>query len=343
VVEGLQTAAWRWRWLALYVAATLLLRSLVPATQPLGDAQALLQEPDAWVHAGGMQQRVTGEAVRFEVAPGATGPAIATRRIEAPAPAAFLQLSACVAAPVPAQGVNLFLASLRGGALDFNRQYALYDLPGIASDCATDLLPRRADDGPAYVQLQLAGRESALALASLALTPLAENPSWRQLRLPALALGVLLLLGLFAPYGLGHRNLLAWGGLGTVVAIIIGCCMSVSLKADVFALLTGGRSLPVPVDPALRMVQPFPVGGFSLFTLGHALLFALATLLLAGRRAWGWLDLVGLGATTEILQIYVPGRGPGLSDALVDWQGVAVAMLLLFVVRRIQRVSLLLH
>ena len=35
-----------------------------------------------------------------------------------------------------------------------------------------------------------------------------------------------------------------------------------------------------------------------------------------------------LGLTTEALQVFVPGRGPGFYDMLVDWSGVLCGLVL---------------
>ena len=76
----------------------------------------------------------------------------------------------------------------------------------------------------------------------------------------------------------------------------------------------------------------------------HAVLFALAALFLGlarGREAW--VDLLFLGAATETLQRFVPGRGPGVSDMLVDWLGIAIGALLVVLLRRSERVGLFLE
>jgi VanZ family protein len=49
-----------------------------------------------------------------------------------------------------------------------------------------------------------------------------------------------------------------------------------------------------------------------------------------------------LGVATETLQIFVPGRGPGVTDVALDWSGLLAAALLLFFFGVSQRVGLLL-
>jgi hypothetical protein len=139
-------------------------------------------------------------------------------------------------------------------------------------------------------------------------------------------------------------GLLAALGIVTVAGIVFGCTVSVPLKADIYQIMTGGRVLAAPgagLDELL--LRAFPLGGFSVFTLLHAVLFAVAGTALGLARKRAWCDLLLLGALTETLQLFVPGRGPGVHDLLVDWSGVAVAALSVFSLRRSQRVRLLLQ
>ncbi|MDP5053148.1 MAG: VanZ family protein, partial [Congregibacter sp.] len=138
-------------------------------------------------------------------------------------------------------------------------------------------------------------------------------------------------------------GLLTLAGLLTVLVILFGCCVSVSLKADIYALLTGGRSSDAGAGLQSLLQVPFPLGGFSLFTFFHAVLFCGATFFLGLVRRHAWLDMLLLAPVTETLQLFVPGRGPGTSDMLVDWFGVAVALPLVFLLRRSQRVRSLLE
>ena len=81
----------------------------------------------------------------------------------------------------------------------------------------------------------------------------------------------------------------------------------------------------------------FVPGGFPLFTLGHAVLFASAGILLAPLAGRAWMDLLLLALASETLQRFVPGRGPGIDDVLVDWSGLLLAALLLGILRLAQR------
>jgi hypothetical protein len=331
----------RWRWLLLFLVASVLLREWVPAQLPGGEERELLGG-GRWQLSPGMRADATETSPRWEA--GAPVPAYASLLLaDLPAGAEFLAISACAADPVPARGVHLMLASQRRGVLDFNRQYELYGFPGLArGECTADALPRREGDGAAVLQLLLESSGQAVSLSRLTLTPLVENPHWRLLRRAALALGLLLLVPVFAAYARGSSR--PWRsalGLAAVLSILFGCLVSVPLKADIFALVSGGREVATTATPASLLAVVFPFrGGFYIFTLGHAVLFAGAAFFLGqvSHRAWG--DLLMLGVTTETLQIFVPGRGPGLSDIAVDWGGILLAALLLLLARLVQRIGL---
>lgn len=333
----------RWRWLLLFILCSQVIRFTVtpfeairaPVNVPLARGWTL--SPDMVLIPG--DGHVTFHAGRSR----GPGPATATRRLSVSDHAGFIELSACTAEG-GSQGAELLLASLRRGALDFNRQYAVYGFSALAGGaCARDQIPRRREDTAAYLQLQLTDVAATAQLVSLRVVELRQTPLWSVLRQVALPLGLLLLLW---PYRSYLRARPAWRvllGLGSLGAILLGCLVSTPLKADIYSLLTGGRELALSADPEALLSTPFPVGGFSLFSFGHAVLFASAGLFLAplaqGARQ-GWLDLMLLGVATETLQTFVPGRGPGLMDVALDWSGLLVAALLLLFFGVAQRVGL---
>ena len=265
---------------------------------------------------------------------------------------------------------EIMLASVYRGQLDFNRAYRLGALGGAAAgQCLSAVLPRRSGDGAAVLQIQLLGDVEAdadaqgqvqdpvqgragdkikdkvreLVLTQLSVRPLQENPAWRWTRRAMLPAGIALLVIAMASYARGRPTRCAWAGLLVVAGIVFGCCVSVSLKADIYAVLTGGRSLPARLPAAELLRLPFPIGGLPIFTGLHALLFALASLLLGLTQRRAWQDLMLLGLATEALQYFVPGRGPGLQDVLVDWIGVFCGLGLVVLLRHSGRVSLLLQ
>ena len=269
---------------------------------------------------------------------------------------------------------EIMLASVYRGHLDFNRAYRLGALGGAAAgQCLSAVLPRRRGDGAAVLQIQLLGdvegdadaqgqvqdranddakgragdkikdNVQELVLAPLSVRPLQENPAWRWTRRAMLPAGIALLVIAMASYARGRPTRCAWAGLLVVAGIVFGCCVSVSLKADIYAVLTGGRSLPARLPAAELLRLPFPTGGLPIFTGLHALLFGLASLLLGLTQRRAWQDLMLLGLATEALQYFVPGRGPGLQDVLVDWIGVFCGLGLVVLLRHSGRVSLLLQ
>ena len=273
---------------------------------------------------------------------------------------------------------EIMLASVYRGQLDFNRAYRLGALGGAAAgQCLSALLPRRSGDGAAVLQIQLLGdvegdadaqgqvqdrakgdaqgraadkikdnvqdNVQELVLAQLSVRPLQENPAWRWTRRAMLPAGIALLAIAMASYARGRPTRCARAGLLVVAGIVFGCCVSVSLKADIYALLTGGRSLPARLPAAELLRLPFPTGGLPIFTGLHALLFGLASLLLGLAQRRAWQDLMLLGLATEALQYFVPGRGPGLQDVLVDWIGVFCGLGLVVLLRHSGRISLLLQ
>lgn len=331
----------RWSPLLLFVALSLALKFALPAHLPVGPALAL-GDADAWVLSPSMAGSRSDDTLYWR----GSGPGVSTasRVVPAGREGSFLALHACLRqAPSVGAGAVL-LASENGGALDFNRHYFASRLSGVVpGECATDLFPRRDGDGDAIVQVVLLEPDELLAISEMAVTPMEENPRWRLLRIAMLPLGIGLVLGMFLPYLERKPRLPGVAGLGAVVAILFGCCVSVSLKADIYALLSGGRQIVVEQDLAGMLLNPFPLGGFSLFTLLHAVFFACASGFLETQRRGAWLDLLFLGVVSETLQIWVPGRGPGVSDMLVDWTGVAAGLVLVLVFRGGQRVRLLLQ
>ena len=335
-----------WWPMVLFMACAPLLVGTAPVFEPIAESLEVRsgQWGEEWVL---RSLQVESTPAGLALHPGGDSTGLATRTLDLPAATRFVALQLCFGARESGTIPRLLMLSLRDGHPQENRQYRLYDLDEAApGTCVEDAVPRFASDDAgapnALLQVQVSG--GRLDIAALRVQPLVETRAWRQLRSVALPVGLALLaipfvLGLRKPQGRSLQQLL---GLGTVAVIIFGCCISVELKAQIARLLqfdVMAAGAPPALEELLR--TEFGGKGFGVFTLGHAGLFALAALLLTPGSRRAWMDLVLLALATESLQRFVPGRGPGLDDVLVDWSGLLLASLLLAALRFAQRHGLL--
>lgn len=327
----------RWRWLIIYFGVSVALAAAIAPYQSTAPSQSILASDDWW-GSDGIHALPESEIVRWRAAQ--EGVQYANTIVAVPDSATSVRLRACIENQPAADTTMLMLASVAQGALDFNRQYALWSAAiGDGPGCFEDVFPRHRQDGVAVVQIQLQDIDDELALSLLEVTPLTENLEWRITRQIMLLLGVALIVMLFAKDIHSKPRPIAWFGLLGVAVILFGCTVSTDLKADIYALFTGGRSIPIQASVRELLETVFPIGGFSIFTYMHAILFAGTTFVLSLVRPRAWMDLLLLAPITETLQIFVPGRGPGVLDMMVDWQGVLVGAALAFLFRRSGYVS----
>lgn len=333
----------RWRWVLLFLLPAQLAPVLVESSHPLGSARDLGAGNPHWQRTPAMALHGNATGGSWEHRAQAPGPAVAAIRSPLAPQARFARLRLCPRLPLPGGDTRLLLTAVRDGQLDFSRRYDVRGLDAAdpAAGCIEDRLPRRPGDGEAVLQLQLAAPGETLSLRALELQALGETALWRWLRRGALLLGIALLALAMADLAAVRPRWLTRAGLLLVAGIVCGCCVSVDLKARIHALLFAPDAAASGAPLDLLLLQPFPGSSFSIFTGLHALLFALATLCLVVVRRAAIVDLLLLGATTETLQHFVPGRGPGLSDMLVDWAGIAIAVLLLLLALRAERVRFL--
>lgn len=305
-----------------------------------------MEDPGAWWGSEHMRSQWDGSGASWYAV--SDEPSFVSIAWRPPAEASFVRLRTCLNEPIREGLGMVMLASVNGGRLDFNRHYALWSVDGApAGSCHEEAFPRWTGDGPSVVQVQTLRANDAVSLSLLDATPLQENPLWRICRYVMLPLGVLLVALRFVGYVAEKPRFFSWGGLLGLAAILFGCTVSVTLKADIYELITGGRSIVAETDLRDLLTTRFPIGGFSIFTNLHTVLFLGTTLALGlamqGRVARVFMDMVLLAPLTECLQIFVPGRGPGLLDAVADWQGVAIASLLVVLLLRSQRIRALLE
>lgn len=359
--------------LLIFIALALILRAFVDEHITVGPTTELSGFAQHWSTSPGIRSKVRN-GIRYisssgpETVVGARGASmprgnsesrvagIASRLLRPPVTAQFLALTVCLEGKMPElpskdeasrqPAVAVMLASVRDGKLDFNRQFATHSLLGNSqTGCHETRFPRRVGDGSAVLQMQFLAPDSEIALSSLRVTPLREAPVWKWTRMLMLSLGLLCVVQLFASHASFQRPLRSALVLGSIGAILFGCCVPVGLKADIFALGSGGRMSPVFSSAQDMLGYVFPMAGFSVFTALHTVLFAIATTcvgLLRPRREI-LADMLLFAVTTEILQIFVPGRGPGVRDIMIDALGIVIGGLLLFLLWRSQRVCLLLQ
>lgn len=344
--------------LMLFMAVSLGLSVTLDEHIPTGPSLALQDFSEQWWLSPGVYAQ-TNEGGDILLSNSMFGPAIASRAV-LPLEAEFIALEVCLARPMPElppdgsgdriPAAVIMLASAREGRLDFSRAFTLYAaLDEPQRLCSEKLFPRRAGDAEAVLQLQFMAPKQTIALRSISTTPLRESVLWQWTRRGMLALGLVLVMLLFRDYFSLKHPLRSSLALGALVAILFGCCVPVGLKADIFALGMSASGSANRMSPAFTSTQQmlgyvFPITGFAAFSIMHAVFFANATIwfgLLRPRRVF--IDMLLLALVTETLQIFVPGRGPGLSDSMIDLVGVAVAALVLFLLRRSLRVRLLLQ
>lgn len=338
--------------LLLFMLLGLLLPHAVEEHRPLGEAQSLLAPAEAWQASGAARLRqVGGSSWDFS----GRGPSDFISRLLRPGSAAeFVQIRVCPESIESFAKLELMVASVAAGELDFSRHFGFYgtDLnnQGAApnGNCLSDAFPRRNGDAEAVLQLRYVGAAppEPVVLHGLSAMELEENPLWRALRYTMLLAGLLLITRQMLRYRTPGARLRSWLGrlgLAVVIGILFGCLVPVTLKADIFALLFPGRNIAVPATDAALLAVAFPLGDFAFFSLMHTLLFAAATFLLCLVHRQAWLDLVLLAAMTESLQIFVPGRGPGLDDVLIDVLGIVVGYGLFILLWRSQRVRFFLQ
>ena len=345
--EVLREVLWGWCWLAAYFIASLALVVLAPSHLALQEPASLIEDPSEWWGSEHMRSQWDGAVASWYSV--SDEPSFVSVAWQPPADAPFVRLRVCLEESMAEELGMVMLASVNSGRLDFNRHYALWSVDGApAGSCHEDAFPRWAGDGLSVIQVQTARGDEPVSLSVLDVAPLQENPLWLICRYVMLPLGVLLIALRFYGYASERPRFFSWGGLAGLAAILFGCTVSVTLKADIYELFTGGRSIAAESDLRELLTTRFPIGGFSIFTNLHTVLFFGTTLALGlamqGRIGRVFMDMVLLAPLTECLQIFVPGRGPGFLDAVADWQGVLVAALLVVLLLRSQRVrSLLKH
>ncbi len=186
-------------------------------------------------------------------------------------------------------------------------------------------VPRRATE--LQVRLQLIGATGRLAVRWVGLHEVEERPGYRWYRSLGLALWSVALVWLVWPY----RNRLRFDRAHlllylAVLGVFVGTLMPVELKQPM-------EKQMIAVLNSLLPVLEHRLTSDSINKSGHFLFFAMlafgAVRVGVGQRPWGiGMGLVLLAALSEVLQFFVEGRRPRLTDLLVDALGIALGMAL---------------
>lgn len=342
--------------LLAYLGLAALLVVFIEPLEVVGPEQSLAKS-DSWTGVGSTQTIHENEIVFSSTTPAA----FASHALKVIPSAEFLRVDLCLSrampmldetATLPARPAAItMLASSRDGALDFDRQFVLWGFfDGKENECDRFLLSRLSgdeEDAVAQLQLGAAGLQAGFSLIDV--QAVRHTEAWTLLRRVMLGIGLILVAVYFSRYWVGVklfslRGLVSTAGLLGVAGILFGCCVSVGLKAEIYALIrvvtssspVAANASPLALEDVLQ--QPFPTPGFGIFTQMHAVFFCATTLLLGLLSRQAITEMLLLAVTTETLQIFVPGRGPGLSDVLVDASGIVIAAMLLLALWRSQRI-----
>ena len=189
----------------------------------------------------------------------------------------------------------------------------------------------------AEVALQLPYATGLLAARHLSLRAAVPNPFYPWAQGASFLFGGMFLWLLLSPHLFGSGSLWLRGSLFLVsAAILAGTLAPLAVKKDITRQI---RSLPVfsvmndpdeGVDPSTSL---FEIGSLEarLHFCGFLLFGALLCALGAARDT----ILVGffLACATELMQNFVPGRTPLISDMLIDVAGVTTGMMIFTVAR----------
>lgn len=179
------------------------------------------------------------------------------------------------------------------------------------------------------VIIQIHNASGSMQAKNISLRPVAKSLWYKNLQYPALACLYLFLLYLIFPYLRKQKSLL----LNLLLSIIaLSIIAIISLPATTKKLLKnnvedGAKQIAATLHSQNQRILPttLPIGVDST-KIGHFAFFILLGLLLRSaqpkRKArWILIDIILFAGTTELIQLYIDGRGALWTDALIDSSG----------------------
>lgn len=190
------------------------------------------------------------------------------------------------------------------------------------------------------VSIQLAQATGSMWVKNLSLRPVVQKDSFHKLRYAVALLWAAIILWVAVPITVsaaGNAQRTAVIALALIIAF--GVLMPEALKVYIGSLLShrvaNNELLAVHSEAAQFKFTPIIITP-DIFKAGHFILFAMLAAVAFSRRTYPasrarllcYLLLFAL--ITEILQLFVAGRGAQLSDFIIDSAGIATGLLLLW-------------
>ncbi len=197
--------------------------------------------------------------------------------------------------------------------------------------------PVYPDSNSVSLFIQLAQTTGSLWIRNMSLRPIAEKRSFRAYRNTAMALWILTCLWIVVPMikssiGNTQRATVLMLALVILVGVLMPEAMKEYIGRTLFPTLAGITDGAVSNGtfqflPVLRKPDIYKLGHFTLFALLAATALYRRPYSVSRGGIFGCLILFAF--STEVLQLFVPGRTPLLSDVMVDSAGIILVLVLL--------------
>lgn len=177
--------------------------------------------------------------------------------------------------------------------------------------------------------LQLSKATGFMQAKNISLRPLQKNPWLQKLQIPARICFSVFLLYLIFPYLRNPKSILT-GLLLCIIALMIIAAISLPAKTKntlTSSVKEGARQITTTLSTQKQqtLYTNFPIKVDST-KIGHFILFIFLGLLLQATQPRKkslciLIDIVLFAGTTELIQLYIDGRGALLTDAFIDCSG----------------------